>query len=54
MGIWDLVIVDADKFIRGFSDKSAVSLREIKRFNIFYEFFYDYLNKKKGLASIRI
>ena len=45
------MIIDAHKFIRGFSDKSAVSLREIRRFNIFYEFFYDYLIKKKVLIE---
>ena len=40
------MIIEAHKFIRKFSDKSAVSLREIRRFNIFYEFFYDYLKKR--------
>ena len=43
------MIIAAHKFIREFSDKSAVSLREIRRFNIFYEFFYDYLKKRKSV-----
>ena len=45
------MIIDAHKFIREFNDKSAVSLREIRRFNIFYEFFYDYLNKRKEFIN---
>ena len=37
----------AQQFIREFSDKSAVSLREIRRVNIFYEFFYQYLTSRR-------
>ena len=43
------MIIDAHNFIKTFNDKSAVSLREIRRFNIFYEFFYDYLKKRKEI-----
>ena len=43
------MIIEAQNFIRSFNDKSAVSLREIRRFNIFYEFFYDYLKKRKEI-----
>ena len=43
------MIIESQNFIREFSDKSAVSLREIRRFNIFYEFFYDYLNQRKEI-----
>ena len=42
----DLIVV-AQNFIRKRNDVSSVSLREIRRFNIFYEFFFDYLMKKK-------
>jgi len=42
------MIATSQNFIREFYDKSAVSLREIRRFNIFYEFFYNYLIKRKG------
>ena len=41
------MIAASQNFIRKFYDKSAVSLREIRRFNIFYDFFYDYLIKRK-------
>ena len=41
------MIIEAQNYIREFMDRSAVSLREIRRFNIFYEFFYDYLQIKK-------
>ena len=37
----------AQEYIREKNDKSAVSLREIRRVNIFYEFFYNYLKSKK-------
>ena len=43
------MIIEAQEFIKSFSDRSAVSLREIRRFNIFYEFFYDYLKKRKEI-----
>jgi hypothetical protein len=41
------MIATSQNFIREFYDKSTVSLREIRRFNIFYEFFYDYLIMRK-------
>ncbi len=41
------MIVTAQNFIRDKNDISSVSLREIRRFNIFYEFFFNYLKKKK-------
>ena len=41
------LIVESQNFIRKNNDKSSVSLREIKRFNIFFEFFFDYLKMKK-------
>ena len=37
----------SQEYIREKNDESAVSLREIRRVNIFYEFFYNYLNTKK-------
>ena len=43
------MIIEAQKYLRDFNDKSAVSLRDIRRFNIFYEFFYDYLKKRKEI-----
>ena len=33
------MVIAAHKFIKDHNDRSAVSLREIRRFNIFYEFF---------------
>ena len=45
------MIISAQNYIRSFQDKSSVSLREIKRFNIFYEFFYDYLINKKQIIE---
>ena len=41
------LIFEAQKFIRDNYDKSSVSLREIRRYNIFYEFFFGYLKDKK-------
>ena len=41
------LIWESQEYIREKNDKSAVSLREIRRVNIFYEFFYNYLNLKK-------
>ena len=43
------MIVTAQDFIREKNDISSVSLREIRRFNIFYEFFFNYLKKKKDI-----
>ena len=45
------MIIVSQNYIREFNDKSAVSLREIRRFNIFYEFFYEYLNKRKEIYA---
>jgi len=45
------MIIEAQNYIREFTDKSSVSLREIKRFNIFYEFFNKYLNTKKVMIN---
>ena len=45
------MVIEAQNFIKTFNDKSAVSLREIRRFNIFYEYFYDYLNKRKEIIE---
>ena len=36
------MIWEAQQYIREKNDKSAVSLWEIRRVNIFYEFFYKY------------
>jgi len=41
------MIFEAQKFIRDNYDKSSVSLREVKRYNIFFEFFFYYLKDKK-------
>ena len=41
------MIWDAQEYIRENNDISSVSLREIRRVNIFYKFFYNYLNSKK-------
>ena len=47
------MIITAQNFIRNNNDISSVSLREIRRFIIFYEFFYSYLkNKKKNLLHL--
>ena len=49
------MIIKAQNYIREFNDRSAVSLREIRRFNIFYEYFYYYLvNRKKNLENEKI
>ena len=40
------LIWEAQEYIRTNNDESAVSLREIRRVNLFYEFFYNYLNTK--------
>ena len=45
------LIWESQQFIRKFNDKSAVSLREIRRVNIFYEFFYNYLTKRKNFYT---
>ena len=43
------MISKAQNFIRNKNGISSVSLREIRRFNIFYEFFYGYLKSKKEM-----
>ena len=43
------MIVCAQNFIRKRYDVSSVSLREIRRFTIFYEFFFQYLKNKKEI-----
>ena len=48
------MIWEAQQYIREKNDKSAVSLREIRRVNIFYEFFYNYLNSKKSCVIVVI
>ena len=46
------MIVKSQSFIRENYDKSSVSLREIRRFNIFFDFFCKYLSLKKNNANI--
>ena len=41
------MIVEAQNFIRDNNDVSSVSLREIRRFVIFYEFFFEYHKNTK-------
>ena len=48
------MIVTAQNFIRKSNDISSVSLREIGRFKIFYEFFFNYLLKKKQMNFYKI
>ena len=45
------MIIESQNYIREFNDKSSVSLREIRRFNIFYEFFCDYLKRRKEIVK---
>ena len=45
------MIITCHQFIRERYDKSSVSLREINRFNIFFEFFFKYLSYKKNNAE---
>ena len=44
-------IIEAQDFVRKMNDVSSVSLREIRRFSIFYNFFVEYLQNKKLLFS---
>ena len=46
------MIITSQDFIRKNNDISSVSLREIRRFNIFFEFFYNYLAYKKNNSEI--
>jgi hypothetical protein len=41
------LIVASQEFIRERNDKSSVSLREIRRFEIFFKFFVNYLTERK-------
>ena len=41
------MVSKAQNFIRDKNGISSVSLREIRRFNIFYEFFFNYLEKRR-------
>ena len=45
-------ICDCHNFIRDQYDASSVSLREIRRFNIFFQFFLDYLKNKSKIKII--
>ena len=42
-------IIAAQNYVREKNDVSSVSLREIRRFSIFYNFFVEYLRNKKQL-----
>ena len=44
-------IIESQEFVREKNDVSSVSLREIRRFSIFYNFFVEYLRKKKELIG---
>ena len=47
-------IIVCQNFIRKYNDVSSVSLRELRRFNILFDFFVDYLKKKKEQNDIDI
>ena len=47
-------IVECQNYIRGLNDVSSVSLRELRRFNILFDFFIDYFNKKKNIGNKNI
>ena len=47
-GLTKDMIIKSQNFIRKNNDISSVSLREIRRFNIFFLFFYKYLTNKKN------
>ena len=42
-------IIEAQTYVRSKYGESSVSLREIRRFSIFYDFFVNYLRKKRNL-----
>ena len=46
-------IISAQNYVRDKNDVSSVSLREIRRFSIFYEFFVGYFRKNKELSAKR-
>ena len=43
---------DRCSYIREIYDRSSVSLREIRRFSIFFEWFLNYLMEKKNIKLI--
>ena len=46
------MIMKSQNYIRTKNDISSVSLREIRRFNIFFEFFYKHLSYKKNNSDM--
>ena len=42
-----IMILTAQNFTRDKNEISSVSLREIRRYNVFYEFFFDYLRQRQ-------
>ena len=44
-------ITEAQSYVRDKNDVSSVSLREIRRFGIFYNFFVEYLRQKRKIFS---
>ena len=44
-------VYEAQKFIRNNSEISSVSLREIKRFKIFFEFFFNITKRREGFKD---
>ena len=44
-------IIEAQNYVRDKNDVSSVSLREIRRFSIFYSFFVEYFRKNKSLTE---
>ena len=44
-------IIEAQEYVRSKNDVSSVSLREIRRFSIFYCLFVDYLHNKKEISK---
>ena len=47
-------ILECQNYIRELNDISSVSLRELRRFNILFDFFIDYFNKKNKNDNIYI
>ena len=47
-------ILQCQNYIRGINDVSSASLRELRRFNILFDFFVDYFNKKKKIENKNI
>ena len=48
------LIVSSQDFIRKNNDKSSVSLYEIKRFDIFFKFFTNYLTERKKILTYQL